>query len=115
MQVKTALGMFAQAEHGIAVCWYHLGHLYSKFAHQLVLPYGCENQGDSDFRVYSYQEANLIALECFEKAFDSFIVLNHLAGIFISRREAAAVCGGTNNVEKHSRYAAEYSKYELQY
>jgi hypothetical protein len=41
--------------------------------------------------VYSKEEAGLIALEYFEKSFEHFKELNHLAGMSIAR-EAAARC-----------------------
>ena len=46
------------------------------------------NQGPFDFRVFSVDEARLIALEFYEKAFESFKTLNHLAGMFTARLAA---------------------------
>ncbi len=75
----------------------------------LVLPLGHVKYREDDFRQYSEQEAYLIALEHFEDSFGHFKQLNHLAGMYLSRREAATLCGLINNEEKHQKYAADYS------
>jgi hypothetical protein len=64
---------------------FHLGYLYETHAKSLLLPYLVSNQGPLDFRVFSLDEARLIALEYYEKAFESFQQLNHLAGMFTAR------------------------------
>jgi len=91
--------------------------LYSKYAKQLLLPFGFENFGPHDYRVYSEDEANLIALEFFENAFDNFKELNHLAGMYLSRLEATNLCerDAIGNENKHNMYAKDYSKYELMF
>ena len=53
-----------------------------------------------------------MALEYYEKAFDNFKSLNHLAGMYLSRKEALKLCSTLKDVTKYNQYSADYSKYE---
>jgi len=53
-----------------------------------------------------------VALEYYEKAFDNFKRLNHLAGMYLSRKEASVLCSTLKDARKYYRYSADYSEFE---
>jgi hypothetical protein len=63
--------------------------LYYRYAEQLLIPLSDgHNWRQNDVRVFSIEDSHRIALEHFENAYTYFAKLNHLFGLFASRRES---------------------------